>query len=400
MTIATMVVSSLPVCLIAISISSFIVRGSMAAAPFWSPRTTTTTTTTTVFGKRVSDIHLLELLQQDKRSKHMLFNSLRGGSTTVEEIGEEVDDEDDDDEGGGELDSNNDKDEESTTTTTTENSPTSIASMGPVQLFISTNWGNSVIDHSVDLKSKRTKTIIDLKKSLSKQLPGRPPILAMGLVHEGRLLDDETLVEELFEDEDDEDDEDYDDDDDDETNEPNRKLTLNIVPPVDPKFMTELGPKLMFHSDDVDDDNNFMTNSAAADADSLSTTELVDAYYLNQVAMSRNAHLLADPNTPLSPYTRLELIDQAKQLRDQLTAQTPTDLWEKLMEVRTQKSANDNKDEWRGERYRSGKGGVTTQFRTTLQTNLNVVRTSILFSLSLSLSLSCRRTIYGITVVF
>ena len=41
----------------------------------------------------------------------MLFNSLRGGSTTVEEIGEEVDDEDDDDEGEGELDSNNDKDE-------------------------------------------------------------------------------------------------------------------------------------------------------------------------------------------------------------------------------------------------------------------------------------------------
>ena len=358
----------------------------MAAAPFWSPRTTTTTTTTTtVFGKRISDMHSLEFLQQDK-SKNMIFTSLRGGSTTVEEIGEEEDDEDDDDEGEGELDSNNDKDEESTTTTTTsENNPPSIASMGPVQLFISTNWGNSVIDHSVDLKSKRTKTIVDLKKSLSKQLPGRPPILSMGLVYEGRLLDDETLVEELFEDEDDEDDDDDDDDDDDETNEPNRKLTLNIVPPVDPKFMTELGPKLMFYSDDVEDGNNFMTNSAAADADSLSTTELVDAYYLNQVAMSRNAHLLADPNTPLSPYTRLELVAQAKELRDQLNAQTPTDLWEKLMEVRTQKSLNDNKDEWRGERYRSGKGGVTTQFRTTLQTNLNVVRTSIFLFLSLSL---------------
>jgi hypothetical protein len=349
----------------------------MAAAPFWSPRTTTTTTTTTVFGRRISDMHSLEFLEQDK-SKNLIFNSLRGGSTTVEEIGEE-----EDDEGEGELDSNYDKDEESTaTTTTTENNSPSIASMGPVQLFISTNWGNHVIDHSVDLKSKRTKTIVDLKKSLSKQLPGRPPILAMGLVYEGRLLDDETLVDELFEDEDDEDDEDYDDDDD-ESNEPNRKLTLNIVPPVDPKFMTELGPKLMFYSDDVDDNNNFMTNSAAADADSLLTTELVDAYYLNQVAMSRNAHLLADPNTPLSPYTRLELVEQAKQLRDQLTAQTPTELWEKLMEVRTQKSLNDNKDEWRGERYRSGKGGVTTQFRTTLQTNLNVVRTSISLSLSL-----------------
>merc|ERR1712238_367141 len=149
-------------------------------------------------------------------------------------------------------------------------------------------------------------------------------------------------MEGLFEDEDDEDD---DEDEEDEGNNPHRKLTLNIVPPVDPKFMTELGPKLMFYSDDVDDDNNFIINSAT-DIDSLTTTTLIDAYYLNQVTMSLNAHLLADPNTPFSPYMRLESIEQGRQLRDELCAQIGPEKWEKLMKVTTEKSRNDNKEEW------------------------------------------------------
>jgi len=311
-------------------------------SPFWSPRTKTTIVSNTV--------HSLELLHQ--RENNIIFASLRGGS-----IVEEIEKEDD-------AGDNEDEDEDEDTTTKVTEKTSSIASMGTVQLFISTNWGNSVIDHKVELKSKRTKTIADLKKSLTKQLPGRPPMLALDLVYEGRILDEETLMEELFEDEDD-------DEEEEEDNEPHRKLTLNIVPPVDPKFMTELGPKLMFYSDDVDDDNNFIINSAT-DIDSLTTTALIDAYYLNQVAMSLNAHLLADPNTPSSPYTRLESIEQGRQMRDELCAQIGPEKWEKLMKVTTEKSRNDNKEEWRGERYRSGKGGVTTQLKTTLQTNLNV----------------------------
>jgi len=318
---------------------------------FWSPRTKTTIVS--------NSVHSLELLQQ--RETHIIFASLRGGS-----IVEGIDEEDD---SGNNEDEDDDDDEETTTKVTKKTS--SIASMGTVQLFISTNWGNSVIDHKVELNSKRTKTIADLKKSLSKQLPGRPPMLALDLVYEGRILDEETLMEELFEDEDEDEDDDDDEDEEEEDNEPHRKLTLNIVPPVDPKFMTELGPKLMFYSDDVDDDNNFIINSAT-DIDSLTTTTLIDAYYLNQVAMSLNAHLLADPNTPSSPYTRLESIEQGRQLRDELCAQIGPEKWEKLMKVTTEKSRNDNKEEWRGERYRSGKGGVTTQLKTTLQTNLNV----------------------------
>jgi len=258
---------------------------------------------------------------------------------------------------------------------------------GSVHLLFLTNWGNSVIDHKIELSSKRTKTVADLKKSLSKQLPGKPPILVLELVFEGRILDDETLVEELFEDEDDED---YDNDiDDDDSEGPSRKLTLNIVPPVDPKFMTELGPKLKFHSDDAGDDydsignrNNYAVDYST-NIESLSTTDLVDAYYLNQVAMGLNSNLISNPNTRSSPFTRLESIDEARRLREDLCTQVGTDKWKELVEINDDddtdtniiKKSGDkrrNKEEWRGERYRNGKGGVTNQFKTTLQTNLNV----------------------------
>jgi len=112
-----------------------------------------------------------------------------------EEVDEEVDE---------------DNDEEDDEDTTPKKIP-AIASMEPVRLIISTNWGNSIIDQSIELTPARTRDVASLKKSLSKQLPGRPPVVALDLVYEGRILDDETLVDELFEDED-EDEEDEDED--------------------------------------------------------------------------------------------------------------------------------------------------------------------------------------------
>ena len=286
----------------------------------------------------------------------MLLSSLRGGSSTVEEMTEG------DEEDEAELSEDEEEDDEEEISTS-KKFP-SIASKEPVRLIISSNWGNSVIDQMVELTPARTRDIGAIKKSLSKQLPGRPPILALEIVFEGRILDDETLVDELFEDEDDEDDEVE------EGNEPSRKLTLNILPPVDPKFATELVPKLLY-----DDDGNGMDPGATVgDGHSLTTDELVDAYYMNQVAMYRNAQLLADPNTPSSPFIRMELQEQARGLREQLQAETPAEVWEKCMKVPTKNGDRNPRDEWKGQRYRSSKGGVTTQLKTTIQTNLNVVR--------------------------
>ena len=299
--------------------------------------------------------------QRKNNGDHVaLLTSVRGGSSTVEEMADEDDEDEDIDEvesSEGEEDSDVKK-------------VPSIVSKEPVRLILSTNWGNAVIDQTVELTPARTRDIGTIKKSLSKQLPGRPPIVALEIVYEGRVLDDDTLVDELFEDEEDED-EDEDEDEVEEGNEPSRKLTLNILPPVDPKFATELVPKLMSYSGD--DDYETDTAATVGDSDSLTTDELVDAYYLNQVAMMRNAQLLADPNTPSSPFMRMELQDQARELREQLQSETPVEIWEKCMTEPT-KGGSGSQVEWRGQRYRSSKGGVTTQLKTTIQTNLNVVR--------------------------
>jgi hypothetical protein len=279
-------------------------------------------------------------------NNEQLFRLLRGGSTA--EATEDGGDEDaakattTTEEG---VEQENDEEED-------DAALASVMSSQPVRLLIQTNWGNSVVDHRVELMAARTRTVLSLKKSVSRQLPGRPNILDLELVCEGRVLEDEMLVDELFDDDEDDDDEDEEEDSDGVT----KVLFLNTVPPVDPKFATELGPKLNAHVEDDDE--------------TLSTEELVDAYFLNLAAMSRNAQLLANPNLPSSPLLRLEIQEQARQLREQLQSQIPTDVWERSLEpVRKSHHA----EERRGQRYRSGKGGARTNLKKSIQHNLNIV---------------------------
>ncbi len=270
----------------------------------------------------------------------LLFN-VRGGSTTVEAS---------DEASSGSPNEDKEEDEEATT----EDKLSTISSQ-PARLLIQTNWGNSVLDQRIELTTRRTNTIGGLKKQVSRNLPGRPPVLGLELVYGGKVLDDEILIDELFDDDEDEEEE----LDDEEENDASFKiLTLNSVPPVDPKFAIELGPKLRFHIEDDDD--------------TLTTEELVEAYFLNQAAMSRNARLLADPHAPSSPILRLEIQEQAKQLKEQLKAQVPADTWEASLKAIKR---DHNTEEIRGHRYRSGKGGARTSLKKSIQTNLNIVRT-------------------------
>jgi hypothetical protein len=270
---------------------------------------------------------------------------LRGGST-AEATGEEGDDV------SAEVDNELDDDEE---ITDEEAKLASVMSTQPVKIYFQTNWGNAVLDHKLETNAARTRDVASLKKSASRLLPGRPPVLGLELVFEGRVLDDDMLVDELFDEDDEDEDEDEDESEDDG---PSKTLILNVLPPVDPKFATELGPKLRAHVEDDDD--------------TLSTEELVDAYFLNQAAMSRNSQLLVDPNAPSSPLLRLEVQELAKQLREQLQSQTPDEVWEaSLAPVRK----SHNTEERRGQRYRSGKGGARTNLKKSIQTNMNIVST-------------------------
>ena len=230
----------------------------------------------------------------------------------------------------------------------------------PARLLIQTNWGNSVVDQRVEITTRRTNNIAGLKKQVSRLLPGRPPVLGLELVYGGKVLDDEMLVDELFDDDEDEEEELEEGDD-----AASKVLTLNSVPPVDPKFAIELAPKLKSHIED--------------DEDTLTTEELIEAFFLNQAAMSRNALLLAQPNVPSSPLLRVEIQEQAKQLKDKLKAQVPADVWEASL---TAIKRDHNTAEIRGQRYRSGKGGARTSLKKSIQTNFNIVSTVLLPSIT------------------
>lgn len=235
-----------------------------------------------------------------------------------------------------------------------EKSPTA-ASSTPARLLIQTNWGNAVVDHRIELTSSRTKDIASVKKRVSKQLPGKPPVLGLELVFEGNVLEDDMLVGELF------DGEDEDEDDDDDEDDSNFKvITLNMVPPVDARFAIDLVPKLKSHIED--------------DEDTMTTEELVDAYFLNQAAMSRNALLLANPDEPSSPLFRAETIEQARRLKEELKSEISSEVWDASM---TSQKRDHNTEEIRGQRYRSGKGGARTSLKKSIQTNLNIVSINV-----------------------
>jgi hypothetical protein len=288
---------------------------------------------------------------------------LRGGST-LEDISANEQDEDKDE---NEVDKDEEDEEKVVEEVNEDNVGEEISKeesksfstdeVKPVRLVCSTNLGNSLIDQKIELTPRRTRTIAEIKKNLSKQLPGKPPVRTLELVYEGRALSDEMLVDELFEDADEEDDDGEDRDE--AEDEITRTVILNIVPPVNPKFLVELAPKLKAGAD-------------GDEKDQIGTEELIDAYFLNQVAVSRNMQLLTSPNMKLPPSMRLEMEEEAKQLKEQLRLQTPSDKWEKSLRY-TQKDAAESKAQWKGERYRSGKGGLTIQMKKSLQTNFNVV---------------------------
>lgn len=274
----------------------------------------------------------------------------RGGSTATEAPGNdsETDTAKEDVEGidvDGEGLEENEEDEDVGTKISSE----------PARLLVQTNLGNSVLDHRLELTSKRSKTIGELKKSISRLLPSRPPILGLQLVYDGRVVEDDMLINAIYgDDEDDEEEEDEVGDGDIQGS--FKVLTLNSISPVDPRFGVGLTPKLKPHLENDDD--------------TLTTEEILDAYFLNAATMALNAHLLNDPKAGYSPLLRVEIQEHAKQLKERFRSEVSDDAWEKSLQA---VKHDHNMEEIRGERYRSGKGGARTSLKKSLQTNLNIV---------------------------
>ena len=144
----------------------------------------------------------------------------------------------------------------------------SVMSMKPLAVLVKTSLGNAVLDTSIELTVNRSRNIRSLKESLRRQLPGRPPIQAMELVYQGKRLAEDMLVDELIDE-----DEEEEEEEEEETSDYQLVLHLDMVPPVDPKFV----PQLEQHIQD------------------LTASELLDAYAANEAALYQNAASLMEP---------------------------------------------------------------------------------------------------------
>ena len=142
----------------------------------------------------------------------------------------------------------------------------------PVPVTIQTATGHKVLDHTLELTVNRSRDIASLKDSIRRQLPGRPPVATMELVCRGKRLTDNTIVDELVDDEEDDDD---DDEDDEERNSFGLVLQLDMVPPIDPKFLPQLQQEIPHWT----------------------TAELLEAYAANEAVLYQNAATLFPPRS-------------------------------------------------------------------------------------------------------
>ncbi|KAL7482393.1 hypothetical protein ACHAW6_008060 [Cyclotella cf. meneghiniana] len=152
----------------------------------------------------------------------------------------------------------------------------STSSSGPVKLTIKTNLQCPISDQCLEFTASGKRTVASLKQAISKTMRGRPPSSILHLKHAGRTLHDEETVSEILADVDEDDEEDQDDEQEQDTIGEDEytklKLTLDILPPIDPKFGLEFKEK----------------------AEKMSTQDLLEAYCLNAVGMKYGMELGED----------------------------------------------------------------------------------------------------------
>ena len=196
--------------------------------------------------------------------------------------------------------------------------------------------GNPLIDTSLELLVSRSRTVENVKQSLSRILPGRPPVELMRLVSEGILLDDDQLIDDIIDE----------DDEDDEENEgaPSVTMIIDMVPPVDPKFATQLHKM-----------------------NDMSTSELLDAYAANAAAMY---HSTTSDEHESGVILSIQLRHEAHEIREELLGTFPE---KALAVIETETPSSEIVGDRRGQRRRTSMGGARANLKRILQTNLNIV---------------------------
>ena len=314
-------------------------------------------------------------------SSSSLFE-LRGGASMLSDDDDE--EYDLDDSSSEDEDSDMDLDDESSDEEETDEEDDGDAqvatSSSPVKLIISTGLGCSLIDQTLETNASRSRTIGNIRQTISRQMKGRPPLQSVRLLLGNRVLRDDEIIDDLAPDEDDEDDElDDEEEEEDEENDGMVKLrlTLDAVPPVDPKFGVELQEQLQ----------------------KMSTAELLEAYAANAAAAHEGvARMFA--SSPLDDLSDSdddeEEDDEEESISGRATTSVSTamrqhalSIKETIVETMPQDAIailNQSADESEGaalasavasaRRHRRGgamKGGASTQVKRALQRNLNIV---------------------------
>lgn len=319
-------------------------------------------------------------------SSSSLFE-LRGGASMLGDDDEEYDLDDsssEEEDSDMDLDDGSSEEEEGDEEDTDEeddNDAQVATSSSPVKLIISTGLGCSLIDQTLETNASRSRTIGNIRQTISRQMKGRPPMQSVRLLLGNRVLRDDEIIDDLAPDEDDEDDE-LDDEEEEEEEEDDGmvklRLTLDAVPPVDPKFGVELQEQLQ----------------------KMSTAELLEAYAANTAAAHEGvARMFA--SSPLEDLSdgdddEEDKDDEEESIGGRATTSVSTamrqhalSIKETIVETMPQDAIailNQSADESEGaalasavasaRRHRRGgamKGGASTQVKRALQRNLNIV---------------------------
>ena len=300
-------------------------------------------------------------------------NDLDDSSSDGEESDIDLDDE------SSEVEEEGDEEEEETDDEDEEDSK--VSSSSPVKLVISTGLGCPLIDQTLETNASRSRTIATIRQTVSRQMKGRPPIESVRLLLGNRVLRDDEIIDDLAPDEDDEDDElDEDDEEDDEDDGMVKlRLTLDAVPPVDPKFGVELQEQLQ----------------------KMSTAELLEAYAANAAAAHEGVtRMFACASTVDDLSEDNDYNEEEDDEEDSIGGRAATSILstmrqhaalikESIVETMPQNAIeilNQSADESEGaalasavasaHRHRRGgamKGGASTQVKRALQRNLNIV---------------------------
>ena len=297
------------------------------------------------------------------------------GELGESELESNFDGESDEDESEGEEETDDDEEESD------EEEPFEVPSSTPIKLIVRTGLNCPLIDQTMEVTASRTRTIASIRQTVSRQMRGRPPISSIRLLLDGRDLRDDELLDDLAPDEEEENDEDLEDDEE-EDGMTKLRLTLDAVPPVDPKFGVELA-ELMKKMD-----NN----------------ELLEAYAANTAAMHANAARLFAGETGVGNDNEDDDVDEEegseslilpasvtmRQHAVSVKARILEAMPEEAVAFLTNKDevgANEKSSAATMRKHRKGravKGGASTHVKLVLQRNLNInwadtIRNFVLF---------------------